>query len=209
MVFGTTGGMTDLPSGNPRPSRVVTIVPSGFRICTNEIPSPPPNGGGAWRGPPPDCWSSSIRAAPACPAVRDESTRVKRHERSDVYVGTAATASHFVPRLVEHEIGEPEQVAREVSSGAAQDRLDPSHDLREAERLRDVVVASGAQRLDLVLGAVARGEEEHGALEAARAQPAADLDALDVRQHPVEHDQIRLAPNDRIDRVTSAVRLLD
>src|SRR3712207_7669600 len=43
---------------------------------------------------------------------------------------------------------------------AAQDRLDASDDLVEAERLRDVVVAADGEAGDLVLGVVFRGEEQ-------------------------------------------------
>ena len=99
--------------------------------------------------------------------------------------------------LVEDEIAEAQDVAGKRAGGAPQDRLDPRDDLREAERLRDVVVAAGAQRLDLVLRRVLRGEEEHRGLEALFAQATADLDALDVGKHPVEHDEVGLEARDR------------
>ena len=111
--------------------------------------------------------------------------------------------------LVEHEVGEAEHVARQVAGRAAEDRLDARDDLGEAERLRHVVVAAGAERLDLVLGRVLRGQEEHRALEAARAEPPADLDPLDVGEHPVEDDQVGLGARDRGERVAAVVRLLD
>src|SRR5205823_2571823 len=77
-------------------------------------------------------------------------------------------AMDLVPALVEYEIGVAQDVAGKGACGTAQDRLDPRDDLGEAERLRDVVVAAGAQSLDLVLGAVLRGQEEHGGLESLR-----------------------------------------
>ena len=118
-------------------------------------------------------------------------------------------SEHLVADLVEDEILEPEHVAGQVAGRAAEDRLDPRDDLGEAERLGDVVVAAGAERLDLVLGRVLRGQEEHGALAPERAQPAADLDPLDVGEHPVEHDQVGLDARDRGERVAAAVDLLD
>jgi hypothetical protein len=85
----------------------------------------------------------------------------------------------------------------------------PCHDLGEAERLRHVVVAAGAQRLDLVLGRVLRGQEEDGGPVALGAQASTDLDAVDVRQHPVEDDQIGLERRDRAQRLSPCARLLD
>ena len=58
------------------------------------------------------------------------------------------------------EVAEAEHVAGQVAGRAAEDRLHARDDLGEAERLRDVVVAAGAQRLDLVLDRVLRGQEE-------------------------------------------------
>ena len=97
----------------------------------------------------------------------------------------------------------------QVAGGSPQDRLDARHELREAERLRDVVVAAGPERLDLVLGRVLRGQEEHRGLEPARPQPAPDLDPLDVGQHPVEHDQVRLLPRHCLERLAARGRLGD
>ena len=123
-------------------------------------------------------------------------------------IGVVA-AEDLVAALVEDEVGEAEDVAGQVAGGAAEDRLHARDDLGEAERLRDVVVAAGAERLDLVLDRVLRGEEEDRRLEAALAQPAADLDALDVGEHPVEDDQVGLDARDRGERVAAVRRLLD
>jgi hypothetical protein len=54
-----------------------------------------------------------------------------------------------VPLLVEDEVAEAERVARQLARRAAEDRLDARDELGEAERLRDVVVAARAERLDL------------------------------------------------------------
>ena len=102
-----------------------------------------------------------------------------------------------------------EHVAGRVALGAPQDRADPGDDLGEAERLRHVVVAAGAQRLDLVLDGVLRRQEEDRRPEALRAQPAPDLDALEVGQHPVEHDQVGLGVGDRRQRRPAGGRLVD
>ena len=101
-------------------------------------------------------------------------------------------AEHLVAPLVEDEVAEAEHVAGEVARGAAQDRLHAGDDLGEAERLRDVVVAAGTERLDLVLDSALGGEEQDRGLEAALAQPAPDLEPVDVGEHPVEDDQVGL-----------------
>src|SRR4029077_568351 len=92
---------------------------------------------------------------------------------------------------------------------AAEHRLDARDDLCERERLRDVVVAARTQCLDLVLDRVLGGEEEDRGLEAALAHPLADLDARDVREHPVEDDEVRLLPRHGGEGVAAVRRLLD
>ena len=113
-----------------------------------------------------------------------------------------------MPLLVERQVGEREHVPRQRALRAAEYRLHARDDLGEAERLGHVVVAAGAQRLDLVLGCVLRGQEKNRALEAALAEPPPDLDSVDVGEHPVEHDQVGLALGDETDRLASRCRLV-
>ena len=134
-------------------------------------------------------------------ALREHAARVEEEEAEEVELGCGeldwrARARHGVPLLVEHDVREAENVARKLGSGSTQDCLHASDELGQAERLRHVVVASRAQRLDLVLGRVLRGEEQHDALEALGAEAPADLDALEIGEHPVEHDQIGLLAED-------------
>ena len=76
------------------------------------------------------------------------------------------------------------------AGAAAQHRADPGEHLLEAERLGDVVVAAEGEAGDLVLGGVAGGEEQHGRVPARCAQPPDDVEAVQVRHHHVEHDQV-------------------
>ena len=62
------------------------------------------------------------------------------------------------------------QHRRRERARTPRERLDAREQLLERERLRDVVVGAGAQRLDLRVDGVLRGEHEHGALEPVRAQ---------------------------------------
>jgi hypothetical protein len=118
-------------------------------------------------------------------------------------------AVDLVASLVEHDVGEAQHVPGERAARPAQDRLRACDDLGEAERLRDVVVSTRAQRLDLVLGRVLRRQEEDRGAVAVRAQAAAHLDPLDVGEHPVEDDQVGLAAADRVERGAARGRLLD
>ena len=111
--------------------------------------------------------------------------------------------------LVEHEVAEPERVARQLAARAAHDRLHAGHDLGQAEGLRHVVVSARTERVDLVLDRVLRGQEQDRGLVATLAEPAADLDPLDVGEHPVEDDQVRIEAGDGGERFAPRRRLLD
>ena len=81
------------------------------------------------------------------------------------------------------------------------------HELLEAERLHEVVVAAEGEAAHLVVGGVARGEEEDRRLHAVVAQPAAHLEAVEVGHHHVEDDQVgRLRPPTHVERVATRRR---
>jgi hypothetical protein len=94
--------------------------------------------------------------------------------------------------LVQLEVVEGEHVTRVVRhhARASQDGPDACDHLLEAERLRDVVVAADRQPRDLVLDVVACGEEQHGDVASALPELAGHLEAVHVRHHHVEHDQV-------------------
>ncbi len=97
--------------------------------------------------------------------------------------------------LVVHlQVREREHVVLPDRHGAAQHGVDPGHELVEAEGLGHVVVAAGGEAPDLVLGAVAGGEEQHGRPVAPGPQPPAHLRAVDVGQHDVQQHQVVAAP---------------
>ena len=75
--------------------------------------------------------------------------------------------------------------------GTAQDGPDAAPELADQERLRDVVVRAELEPEHLVELVVARGEHDDrdGAL---RADPLADLEPVDLREHDVEHDEVDL-----------------
>jgi hypothetical protein len=79
---------------------------------------------------------------------------------------------------------------RAGGAGPAQHGPDAGDHLLEAERLGDVVVAADGQAGDLVLGGVLGGQEQHRGAGVARAQPPGHVEAVQVGQHHVEHDQV-------------------
>ena len=80
--------------------------------------------------------------------------------------------------------------ASRAAARAPQDGLHASDELRDAERLGDVVVGARLEPDDLVELGVLRGEHQDvGVAEGAHA--AADLDAVDVGQADVEDDQVQ------------------
>jgi len=93
--------------------------------------------------------------------------------------------------VVELDVGEAKPVVGGLTGGATQDGPGPGHDLRQGERLGHVVVAARSQPGHLVVGGVHGGEERHRDLDAVGAQAPGHLDAVEVGQHHVEHDQVR------------------
>jgi hypothetical protein len=95
--------------------------------------------------------------------------------------------------LVEGEVADGEQAVAGPDGGppSAHEPAQPRHDLLEAERLGDVVVAAGSDAGDAVLDGVLRGEEQHGHVGVGAAHPAQHLEAVDVREHDVEEHDVR------------------
>ena len=86
-------------------------------------------------------------------------------------------------RLARHRL------LRAAHLGSAQRRLDAAGELAQRERLGDVVVGAQLQPHHLVdlLGLGRQHDDRH---RAAAAQPPADLEAVEPREHEVEHDEI-------------------
>ncbi len=126
-------------------------------------------------------------------ALRQHAARVQHQEAEQLELGARqldrlVAAPHLARLLVERQVGEAHRPLV-VAARAPEHRLHASHDLGEAERLRDVVVGEREAR-HLVLRGVLRGEEDHRHPLVAVAQPARDREAVEVGEHHVEHDQI-------------------
>ncbi len=82
--------------------------------------------------------------------------------------------------------------SRRGRAGAAQQRAHARHQLRHGERLDDVIVGAGRQAAHALalLAARRQHDDRQRARRRARAQAAADLEAGDAGQHPVEDDEV-------------------
>jgi hypothetical protein len=60
----------------------------------------------------------------------------------------------------------------------------------EGEGLGEVVVGAGVEPLHAVLDLGAGGQHEYGHAYIGRPQPLDDLDPVEVREHPVDHQQV-------------------
>lgn len=76
------------------------------------------------------------------------------------------------------------------AAGPTQHGADAGDDLFEAEGLRDVVIAADGQAGDLVRGVITGGEEHDRSVHADLAEATRDGEAVHVRQHHVEDEEI-------------------
>src|SRR5215468_10697138 len=75
---------------------------------------------------------------------------------------------------------------------ATQQRADASLELGELEWLRHVVVGPAVEPLHAILGAVSRGEDQHGGGLSASPEALEHRQAIELRQAEIEHDEIEL-----------------
>ena len=92
--------------------------------------------------------------------------------------------------------------------GAAEHRLDAGHQLAGVEGLGHIVIGAQLQADDLVHVVGAGGEDDDGDV-ARLAQLAADLEAVHLRHHDVEDDQVGLVGLDLLQRLTAVIGGLD
>ena len=105
-------------------------------------------------------------------------------------------------REVDLEVAGPERRGAARRRGhleAAQDGLDPGHQLEVVERLGDVVVGAELQALDLVHRVVAGGQH-HDRDVGERPDLADHLEAVDVGQADVQQHDVRVLVLDDVER---------
>jgi hypothetical protein len=89
------------------------------------------------------------------------------------------------------------------------ERAQSRTELAEAERLRQVVVGADVEPVDAIGDRVAGGEQQDRRPSIGCAEPAADLEAVDARQHHVEHDRVVVVLGPEPEAVGSVARYVD
>jgi hypothetical protein len=96
---------------------------------------------------------------------------------------------HPPPPWVDAEVAHLHR-RRVFADRAAKQCPHAGHQHRERERLGEVVVGSGFERLRLVQVAILGGQHQDRRPDALRPQVGADLKAVPARQHDVQDDQV-------------------
>jgi hypothetical protein len=98
---------------------------------------------------------------------------------------------------------------RPLDRSAAGERAQPRDELRERERLGQVVVGAAVQAAHAVLDGVPRREHQHRGPHAAPAEAPAGLEAVHPREHHVEHERVVVRGPDRAQRLLAVGRDVD
>src|SRR5216683_5573382 len=106
-------------------------------------------------------------------------------------IDRAAGARDALLLAVDLEVAEGQHVGDPFGPRAAQQRPDARAQLRNRERLDDVVVGAGCQPAHALALLAARGQHDDRQLLGlgTRAQPPAELDAGQAGQHPIQNDE--------------------
>ena len=106
----------------------------------------------------------------------------------------AAGAAHAMGGAVHLDIADADHVLGQAGADAAQHGAQARQKLGHRERLGEIIVGAGVEAADAVglLAARRQHDDRHVAGFLAAAQAAADFDAGELRQHPVQQHQIGL-----------------
>ena len=201
-VIATTATANDVTgrtgSRRPRPSRggcgadgSRSIFERRRRMCTVTVPV---STAASYPQTRPISWSreNTCRGFDARKKRRSNSFAVSRS--SEPSRSTSRVRGSIVSPSNASRVGR-----RPRGRGAPENRLHAHRELAGRERLRDVVVCAELEPHDPVGLVAAGGEHDHRQV-AARADPAAEREAVGARQHHVEDDELRLAPLDQLAR---------
>ena len=146
------------------------------------------------------CWWVRIR-----PTLRTSAVS-RRNWRGDSSIGVAA-GRRQVSRHVDDEVADDERVlldGRRERRGVTQGDAHPGQQHLHDERLGDVVVGAVVEGGDHpALVAVGGDDDDRAAVGGP--QPAAQLDAVEVRQPEIEDDELRVVQRDDAQRVDASV----
>ena len=91
----------------------------------------------------------------------------------------------------------------------AEERAKPRVQLLERERLHEVVVGARVEPRHAVADGVARGQHQHGRVVVGGAEPAADLQPVEVRHQHVQHHGVGRVKRQAVERLGAVGRELD
>ena len=107
------------------------------------------------------------------------------------------------------ELNAPERAARALAAPPPAERVDPSQELLEVERLHEVVVRAGAQAgHPLAHGAPGR-EEQHRRMNASLTKSSDDAHAIELWQVPIEDDDVVIDRGGLSEGGTTVFTLID
>ena len=147
-------------------------------------------------------YASSVLSWTIAPCGQPARTRSRRRTASPGRASSRASSRNSVgvsaharsrrgDRVRRRVEPQPAGLERAVAARPPQERVQPREQLGERERLRQVVVAAGVEAGEPVGERVARGQEEHGRVDAAGAQRLADVAPVGVGQPDVDDQRVR------------------
>lgn len=96
-----------------------------------------------------------------------------------------------------------------MALGPADDRMDAGDQLFAVERLRHVIVRTGAEALDLVVGVIGTGQDQDRRFDPREPQLAQDLQAVHIRQVEVQKDQVVIVELGEVDSFLAKIGAID
>ena len=95
------------------------------------------------------------------------------------------------------------------AGAAAQQRFDARQQLRERERLGEIVIAAGLEPADAVIDAAERRQHQYRSQDTLGPQQLDDRQPVDVRQHAVGHDEVELPLGGAIEPFAAVGGMID
>ena len=130
--------------------------------------------------------------------AREHSTPIFHHVQDKFELGWPETkvsvaALNPMRSSIKFNVTERQQIGNQIGSGAAQKRLHARQNFVDRERLHDIVVRSSRKSANAVCFLPARCQHKDRQIARLRAlaNPPAELNPAYLRQHPIEHDEIK------------------
>ena len=123
------------------------------------------------------------------PALRAHQ-EFEQPEFARLKVDRLSAAAHGAGDEIHFEIAGLEQGLRSSQGRTAGERGEARHQFLEGEGLDEIVVAARLESVDPIVDAGEVGEKEHRRRDAVPAHQRDDAEAVQFRQHAVEHDDV-------------------